>query len=144
MILGKLDLAKNAFKHSLKLNNQHKPALFNLAKVYQMQEKWDESTQYFKSYLKTSGPRSSAYAQIGSNFNKQLDWENAKIFLEKSIALQPDNTNARIYLAEALVALGQKENARKTLQAISSANLDQQAKINVMMLNLNLAASTIP
>ena len=109
-----------------------------------MQEKWDESTQYFKSYLKTSGPRSSAYAQIGSNFNKQLDWENAKIFLEKSIALQPDNTNARIYLAEALVALGQKENARKTLQAISSANLDQQAKINVMMLNLNLAASTIP
>ena len=144
MMLGKLDLAKNAFKHSLKLNNQHKPALFNLAKVYQMQEKWDESTQYFKSYLKTSGPRSSAYAQIGSNFNKQLDWENAKIFLEKSIALQPDNTNARIYLAEALVALGQKENARKTLQAISSANLDQQAKINVMILNLNLAASTIP
>tara|TARA_Y100001960_G_C14081714_1_gene543964 strand:- start:138 stop:569 length:432 start_codon:yes stop_codon:yes gene_type:complete len=143
-MLGKLDLAKNAFKHSLKLNNQHKPALFNLAKVYQMQEKWDESTQYFKSYLKTSGPRSSAYAQIGSNFNKQLDWENAKIFLEKSIALQPDNTNARIYLAEALVALGQKENARKTLQAISSANLDQQAKINVMILNLNLAASTIP
>ena len=144
MMTGQLNLAKNAFKHCLKLNSRHKPALFNLAKVYQMQEKWDESTQQFKLFLRVTGPRSSANTQIGFNLNKQLDWENAQMFLEKSIALQPGNVNARIYLAEALIALGQKENARKNLQAISSANPAQRATINIMMLNLSNPANTIP
>ena len=144
MMLEKLDPAKNAFKHCLKLNSQHKPALFNLAKVYQMQKQWSESTQQFKLFLKISGPRASAYTQIGFNFNKQLDWGNAQTFLEKSIALQPYNVNARIYLAEALIALGEKENARKNLQAISSANSTQKTMISTMMLNLNNPANMTP
>jgi tetratricopeptide (TPR) repeat protein len=144
MMIGKLDPAKNAFKHCLKLNNQHEPALFNLAKVYQMQEKWDESTLQFMVFLRVIGPRPSAYAQIGYNFNKQLDWENAQIFLEKSVLLQPDNVNASIYLAEALSSLGQKEKARKQLQAISNPNPSQSAKISKLMINLTSPKNTNP
>ena len=144
MMIGKLDLAQNAFKHCLKLNNQHEPALFNLAKVYQMQEKWDESTRQFKVFLRVIGPRPSAYNQLGFNFNKQLDWKNAKLFLEKSVLLQPDNVNARIYLSETFAGLGQKEKARKQLQAISNPNPSQSAKISKLMINLTNPKNTIP
>lgn len=136
MITGKLELAEKAFKHCLTLNSRYEPALFNLAKVYQMQEKWGESTRQFKVFLDVTGPRSSAYAHIGFNFNRQLDWKNARIFLEKSVSLQPDNVDARIYLAEALANLSQNEKAREHLLAVSNPNPGQSSAINKMLLSL--------
>ncbi|MBC8286107.1 MAG: tetratricopeptide repeat protein [Nitrospinae bacterium] len=144
MMTGKLESAENAFKHCLKLNSRYEPALFNLAKVYQMQEKWDESTQLFKVFLEVTGPRPSAFTQIGFNFNRQSDWKNAQIYFEKSVSLQPDNINVRIYLAEALASLGHKEKAKEHLQAASNPNPAQSAAINKMMLSLTGPQNTTP
>jgi protein O-mannosyl-transferase len=144
MMEGKLDSAENAFEHCLKLNSKYEPALFNLAKFYQIKEKWDKSTQYFKAFLKVTGPRPAAYAQIGFNLIKQFDWENAQVFLKKSVSLQPDNVNARISLAKALANLGQKEKALEHLRAISSPSLIQSAKINKIILNLIGLKTTTP
>ncbi len=136
MMTGKLEPAENTFKHCLKLNSRHEPALFNLAKVYQMQQKWDESSQQFNVFLEATGPNPSAYAQIGFNFNRQSNWKKAQSFLEKSISLQPDNVNTRIYLAEALANLGQKEKALEQLKSVLNPNPAQSAAINKMMANL--------
>ena len=144
MMTGKLEPAENAFKHCLKLNSQQEPALFNLAKVYQMQKKWDESSQQFNIFLEVTGPNPSAYAQIGFNFNRQSDWRNAQTFLEKSVSLQPDNIDTRIYLAEALGNLGQIEKAREQLQAALNPNPAQSAAINKMMANLTNLQNTTP
>ncbi len=136
MMTGKLEPAENAFKHCLKLNNRYEPALFNLAKVYQMQKKWGESSQQFNVFLEVTGPNPSAYAQIGFNFNRQADWKNAQTFLEKSVSLQPNNVDTKIYLAEALANLGQKEKAREQLQTTLNPNSAQSVAINKMMANL--------
>jgi uncharacterized protein HemY len=109
-----------------------------------MQKKWDESTLQFMVFLRVIGPIPSAYTQIGFNFNKQLDWKNAQLFLEKSVSLQPDNVNARIYLSEAFAGLGKKEKARKQLQAISKPNPSQSAKISKLMINLTNPKNTTP
>ena len=142
MMTGKLEPAENAFKHCLKLNSRQEPALFNLAKVYQMQKKWDESSQQFNIFLEVTGPNHSAYAQIGFNFNRQSDWRNAQTFLEKSVSLQPDNIDTRIYLAEAFGNLGQIEKAREQLQAALNPNPAQSAAINKMMANLTNLQNT--
>jgi protein O-mannosyl-transferase len=144
MMTGELDLAENAFKHCLKLNNRYSPALFNLAKFYQMQKKWDESSQQFYIYLEVTGPNPSAYAQIGFNFNRQSDWENAQKFLEKSISLQPDNVDTRIYLAETLGRLGKIEKAREQLQTALNPNPVQSAAINKMMLSFTSPENKTP
>jgi protein O-mannosyl-transferase len=144
MMTGKLDLAENAFKHCLKLNNRYEPALFNLAKSYQMQKKWDNSSQQFYVYLEVAGPSPSAYAQIGFNFNRQSDWKNAQKILEKSISLEPDNLDTRIYLAETLGSLGKIEKARKQLQIALDSNPAQSATINKMMLHLTSPQNKTP
>jgi tetratricopeptide (TPR) repeat protein len=144
MMMGKLESAINAFKHCLKLNSRYEPALFNLAKIYQMQKKWDESSQQFKVFLEVTGPNPSAYAQIGFNFNRQSDWKNAQIFLEKSDSLQPENVNTKIYLAEALAKLGQKEKAREHLQTALNPNLAQSAAIEKMLLSLTPPQNITP
>lgn len=144
MMTGKLDLAENAFKHCLKLNSRYEPALFNLAKFYQMQKKWDESSQQFYAYLEVTGPNPSAYAQIGFNFNRQSDWENAQIFLEKSISFQPDHVDTRIYIAETLGNLGQIDKAREQLETVFNPNPAQNAAINSMMLRLSALSNKTP
>lgn len=144
MMTGKLAPAENAFKHCLKLNSRYEPALFNLAKVYQMQKKWDESSQQFNAYLEVTGPNPSAYAQIGFNFNRQSDWRNAQIFLKKSLSLQPGHVDTKIYLAEALVNLGQIEKAREQLQTTLNPNSTQSAAINKMMLSLTSLQNKTP
>ena len=144
MMTGKLDLAENAFKHCLKLNSRYEPALFNLAKFYQMQKKWYESSQQFYVYLEVTGPNPSAYAQIGFNFNRQSDWENAQKFFEKSISLQPDNVDTRVYFAETLGSLGKIEKAREQLQAALNPNPAQSAAINKMMLSLTSPKKKTP
>jgi len=146
MMTGKFELAVNAFKHCLKLNSRYEPALFNLAKVYQKQEKWDESTRQFKSFLEVTGPRPSAYAQIGFNFNRQADWNNAQEFLKKSVSLQPNNFNARISLAETLANLGQIKKARELLQTALKMDPSpaQNEAINKMMINLTGPQNVIP
>jgi tetratricopeptide (TPR) repeat protein len=144
IMTGNLALAENAFKHCLKLNSRYEPALFNLAKFYQMQKKWDESSQQFYLYLEVTGPNSSAYAQIGFNFNRQSDWNNAQKFLEKSISLQPDNVDTRIYLAETLGRLGKIKKAREQLQTALNPNPAQSAAINKMMLSFNSPKNKIP
>jgi tetratricopeptide (TPR) repeat protein len=146
MVTDKFELAVSAFKHCLKLNSRYEPALFNLAKVYQKQEKWDTSTQQFKSFLEVTGPKPSAYAQIGFNFNRQADWENAQDFLEKSLSLQPNNFNARISLAETLANLGQMKKARELLQTALKMDLSpaQNEAINKMMVNLTGPQNATP
>ena len=137
MMKGKLEPAVKAFKHCLNLNNRYEPALFNLAKVFQKQKKWNESTRQFKVFLEVTGPNPSAYAQIGFNFNRQSDWENARTFLEKSVSLQPDNVDTKIYLAETLANLGEIGKAKQLLQTALNPNPTQSAAINKMMENLN-------
>ena len=144
MMTGKLDLAENAFKHCLKLNSRYEPALFNLAKFYQMQKKWDESSHHLYVYLEVTGPNPAAYAQIGFNFNRQSDWKNAQKFLEKSISLQPDNVDTRVYLAETLGSLGKIEKAREQLQAVLNPNPAQSVAINKMMLSLTSPQNKTP
>lgn len=146
MMTGKLELAENLFKYCLKLNNRYEPALFNLAKVYQKQEKRIESTQQFKSFLEVTGPKPSAYAQIGFNFNQQADLNNARGFLEKSISPQPNNFNTRISLAETLANLGQTKKAREHLQAALkiNPNFAQNETINKMILNLKNPKNVTP
>jgi len=144
MMTAKLELAENAFKHCLKLNSHYEPALFNLAKVYQMQEKWDESTRQFQIFIEAIGPKPSAYAEIGFNFNRQSDWKNARTFLEKSVSLQPDNVNARISLAETLANLGQIEKAQEHLQIALTLSPTQNEAINKMRENLSGTDSTTP
>jgi tetratricopeptide (TPR) repeat protein len=144
MMTGKLESAEITFKYCLRLKSQYVPALFNLAKVYQMQEKWGKSTKQFKAFLEVTGPKPSAYTHIGFNFNKQLDWENAQVFLEKSISLQPDNVDTRVYLAETLGNLGKIEKAREQLQAALNPNPAQSAAINKMMLSLTSPQNKSP
>jgi Tfp pilus assembly protein PilF len=98
-----------------------------------MQKKWDESSQQFYVYLEVTGPNPAVYAQIGFNFNRQSDWKNAQKFLEKSISLQPDNVDTRVYLAETFGSLGKIEKAREQLQAALNPNPAQSAAINKMM-----------
>jgi protein O-mannosyl-transferase len=144
MMTGKLESAEITFKYCLRLKSQYEPALFNLAKVYQMQEKWGKSTQQFKAFLEVTGPKPSVYTHIGFNFNKQLDWENAQAFLEKSISLQPDNVDTRVYLAETLGNLGKIEQAREQLQTALNTNPAQSAAINKMMLSLTSPQNKSP
>jgi protein O-mannosyl-transferase len=146
MMTNKLTLAENAFRHCLNLNSRYEPALFNLAKVYQKKEKWDESTRQFKVFLDVTGPMPSAYTQIGYNFNRQANWEKAKIFLEKSVSLQPNNLNARVTLAETLTKLGQMKNAQEHLEAALKMNPEpgQNEMIKNMMLSLNISENSTP
>ena len=144
MMTGKLEPAENAYKQCLKLNNRYEPALFNLAKLYQMQKKWDESSQQLYVYLEVTGPNPSAYAQIGFNFNRKSDWKNAQTFLEKSVSLQPNNVDTKIYLAEALGNLGQIEKSREQLQTALNPNPIQSAAINKMMLSLARSQNKTP
>jgi len=146
MMQDKLQLAENALKLCLELNNHYEPALFNLAKVYQKQERWIESTQQFKAFLEVAGPRPSAYTQIGFNFNRQSDWENAQKFLEKSASLQPNNLNTRITLAETFANLGQVKKAREHLEAALEMlpNSNQKEAIDKMMLGLTDPENVAP
>jgi hypothetical protein len=52
--------------------------------------------------------------------------------------------NARVYLAETLISLGEKEKARKHLKAISNPNLAQVAAMNKMILKLTDTQNTTP
>ena len=146
MMQDKLQLAENALKLCLELNNHYEPALFNLAKVYQKQERWIESTQQFKAFLEVAGPRPSAYTQIGFNFNRQSDWENAQKFLEKSASLQPNNLNTRITLAETFANLRQVKTAREHLEAALEMlpNSNQKEAIDKMMLGLTDPENVAP
>lgn len=144
MMTAKLGPAEEAFKQCLNLNNRYEPALFNLAKVYQKQKKWSASTEQFKVFLEVIGPNPSVYTQIGFNFNRQSDWNNARIFLEKSVSLQPGNVDTKIYLAEALANLGEIEKAREQLRTALNPNPTQSTAINKMLSSLTPLQNKTP
>ncbi len=90
------------------------------------------------------GPSPSAYAQIGFNYNQQSDWENARIFLEKSVSIQPENIDTKIYLANTLANLGEMKKALELLQNTLNPNPAQSKAINKMIFSLTSLKNKTP
>ena len=126
MMQGKFDLAKKYLLKCLEMNNKHEPTLFNIALVKQKQMDWQDSIKRFNNYIAVTGPRASAFTQIGFNYLSLKEWTNAQSFFEKSLSILPTDMNTLILLGDTFLAQGHVRRAEEKYRVALNLNKDSE------------------
>ncbi len=101
----------------------------------QQQGRYNEALVAFYQALQYDSTSATIYNSIAENHMKLSHFESAKIYLQKSLHLQPENSEALQLLAECDLRLGQDDQAIAAFKRILKANpYDSDARQYLILL----------
>ena len=129
----KLDMAANYFnnkdyqsaiKEYLEITPATSNTMLGVASCYQNLNENDKAIEYYKEALKLAPANSDIAYYIAALYADKEDIENAKIFAEKSLALNKTNKNAQ----ELLNSINIQQDAQKLTNAIELFDKEQYSE----------------
>jgi tetratricopeptide (TPR) repeat protein len=85
-----LNLAKQWYTRSSKLDKTYGEAVNNLGTVFYAERSYKKAITYYKRAIKCSGARASVYANLGAAYFARRDYKHSTEFYEQALALDPD------------------------------------------------------
>ena len=127
--------AKDQLDKAILLKSDYTPALFQIARIYQIQGKTDEALAALEN-TQTYVPNDIGLAfQLGLLYYQNGDLEKAQAELEKAVAISPNYANALYFLGLTYDELGQKDKAIEEFLKVAELNPDD-AGVNKILDNL--------
>jgi len=109
--LGYLDEAKPYFLKIIEINPSYAKAYFNLAKIFENQNKLDKAITYYERAGALDDSFSYVYPKIATLCNQKKDYQNAITYFKKSIELYPEKIELRLFLGNIYNELGMINDA---------------------------------
>jgi tetratricopeptide (TPR) repeat protein/TolB-like protein len=121
---GDFPKAMEAFKQVTVLEPDIVAGYENVGTMYAEQGKYQESIPYFQKALQIE-PYFSAYSNLGTSYFFLKQYSNAVGMFEKAAALNPNDTQTVVNLADAYRGAGQQDKARTTYQQAISVGFKE-------------------
>ena len=96
----------------------------NVGNIYAEQGQYQESIPYFQKALQIE-PYFSTYSNLGTSYFFLKQYSNAVGMFEKAVALNPNDTQMIVNLADAYRGLGQEDKARAAYQQAIAAGFKE-------------------
>jgi serine/threonine protein kinase/tetratricopeptide (TPR) repeat protein len=96
----------------------------NIGNIYLQQGKYQESIPYFQKAIQIE-PYFSTYSNLGTSYFFLKQYANAVEAFEKAAALNPNDTQTMVNLADAYRGAGQQDKARTTYQQAISVGFKE-------------------
>jgi serine/threonine protein kinase/tetratricopeptide (TPR) repeat protein len=96
----------------------------NIGNIYLQQGKYQESIPYFQKAIQIE-PYFSTYSNLGTSYFFLKQYANAVEAFEKATALNPNDTQTMVNLADAYRGAGQQDKARTTYQQAISVGFKE-------------------
>jgi tetratricopeptide (TPR) repeat protein len=116
--------AKDRFAKAVLLKPDYAPALYQMARIYQMEGKTDEALAALENTQKYAPDDLGLAFQLGVLYYQKGDFAKAQAELEQAIALSPDYANALYFLGLTYDELGQKDKAIEEFLKVAELNPD--------------------
>ena len=117
-MLGSLAAAKQAFHQALELRNDEPRVFFNLARLCELQEQFDEALHYWCGYLKLRPDDAAGYAQTAQLLHKAGRLPEAAEAMREAVQRNPDEVEYYNNLGVMLGRLGRYDEALKNYQHV--------------------------
>ncbi len=128
--------AKSYFEKAIGLKSDYSPARFQLAMVYQAENKTEEAIKALED-TKQYAPFDTGLAfQIGLLYYQNKDYQKAQAELERAVGISPDYSNALYFLGLIYDRQGQKTKAIEKFQKVAELNPENQ-EVKKILENLN-------
>ncbi len=135
--------AEELFKKSVQLKSDYAVARFNLASLYDYENKLDEAVKEM-TQVKDAYPQDMGVAfQLGLIYYKQAKWDLAKQEFERAILLDENYANARYFLSLVYDKLGNKTAAIEHMEKVAKLNPDNQ-DVKTALENLRAGKPAVP
>ncbi|TSC94216.1 MAG: putative tpr repeat protein [Parcubacteria group bacterium Licking1014_1] len=128
--------AKEQLDKAIQLKSDYATARFQLAMVYQEQNKTEEALQELESAKKAAPNDIGLAFQIGLMHYQKKDFQKAQSEFERAIAINPDYSNGLYFLGLTYSELGQKNKALEKFSKVAELNPDNQ-ELKKIISNLN-------
>lgn len=120
---GNLPVALERLQAALKLDDHYPPATSRLAQTYLDLNQPDKALVEFNKLLDQKDFRAAGHNGIGQVYLLEHEYAAAAEHFTKALELEPEATQIHYPLAQALRALGQKDQARLHLQKFADQRL---------------------
>ena len=135
--------AEESFKKAVGLYNNYGQALYNLAVVYERQNKLSDAIKQFEK-LRAANPRDSSTAfQIGLLYYRNNQKDNAFYAWQQAVLLFPNYSNARWYLSLIYEERGDLKRALEQVREIEKFNPENEL-VRQRLAQLETGQRTIP
>lgn len=114
--LQNLDEALICYKKVIALTSENLPAYLNLAITYIDLGQREEAIDCCEEVIKRQPAFTAAHILLGSAYTSLGQFEKSLVCYQKAVSLAPDNMSAIAGLADSLIKLGRKNEARDLLQ----------------------------
>lgn len=112
-LMGKPELAIEAYMNAIEAVPGDKDLLFNLARLHYMQDNYEEAIMWFTKVLELDPADFEANFNIGVSYLQMEKFEDAIPTLEKATQVSPENANAWTNLGIAYVRAGDAEKGQE-------------------------------
>jgi len=109
---GDFDKSIYQFKKALKIEPNNYAVLTKLSKLYFQKGRIEKAEEYAKRSIKSYAFLAESHYLLGLIFLKKGDYKNAEQCLRETLSLNPENNDARFYMAFALSKLGERQKAK--------------------------------
>lgn len=118
-LTSNLDSAAFAYKHASKLDKENPTIYINLGMIYSNKDSLVQAADYFQKADEVSSVKQSEfiYNQLGYLYLRMKEFKMAKLYCEKTLALNENNSTAVYNLARVSDELGQYKTAIKLYDA---------------------------
>jgi tetratricopeptide (TPR) repeat protein len=115
-LLGKTDMALEAYQNALKQSPDNMDFIFNLGRVYAMKNDYEKSLECFQKVLQSQPNDFDANLQMGYLNFQAKKFKDAVTYFEKTTQIQPDNPDGWDGLYRTYANLGDKAKATEAFE----------------------------
>ncbi len=111
-----LDEAIEKYRAILKVDSKLAAAYNNLGRLYLQQNRFDDAAPVLKRACELAPASAVPHALLGLALFQKRDFASAQREFRTTLRLNPNDSNAKLYLAKSLIATGDSEPATKLLE----------------------------
>ncbi len=122
-----IDLALSSFEKGLALDDRNVSGFFNYGRLLTTKGRFPEAAKAFEIVTKLNGTDAAAYTELSKLYLSMKDPDAAVRSGRRALELAPDNLDADLSLAEALIATHREGEAAELLARVENRNSSSAA-----------------
>lgn len=130
--LGKLDLAIEEYKTSLRYNPNFAVARNNLGSIYNQLGKWELAVEELQKAILADPYFEKPYYNLAIGYRRRWETDKAIEYYLKTISLNPRHESAHLNLGKAYRLKGMKEEAKEEWEKVLRLNPDNKEAMNLL------------
>lgn len=134
--------ARNQLNKAVLLKPDYAPALYQIARIYQIEGKADEALAALENTQQYAPDDIGLAFQLGVLYYQNGEFSKAQAELERTIALSPNYANALYFLGLVYDELGQKDKAIEEFLKVAELNPDNST-VNKILDNLRAGKNAL-